>query len=193
MPVTTREKLLEKGMTLLLHHGYHDTGIQQILTETGIPKGSFYHHFESKEAFGLAVIDYYSARVFTKLDHCLAKKEKPPIECLHGFFQQCLDDYDQVRYRGGCLFGNLGQELADESAAFRERVEAHFEHFTQRIASVLEAALDRGELSPWLDPLEMAGVLVNSWQGALIRMKLQQNREPVDAFCRFYFDALRAA
>ena len=193
MPASTKEKLLEKGMTLFLHQGYHDTGIQQILAETSIPKGSFYHHFESKEAFGLAVMDHYSERVVTKLDHCLTKNEKPPIECLRGFFQQMLDYYGESGCRGGCLFGSLGQELADVNDRFRGRIESHFQQFTRRIADALQIALDRGELSPWLDPDEMANVLFCSWQGALIRMKLQQDREAGDAFCRFYFDALRAA
>ena len=179
-------------MALLIKQGYHDTGIQQILTETGVPKGSFYHHFDSKEAFGLAVVDHYSERVFTRLDQCLADKDKAPVECLHLFFLEVLEGYSET-CRGGCLFGNLGQELADLSENFRERIEMRFRQFTDRIAGALQVALDRGELSPWLDPEEMANVLFSSWQGALISMKLQRNREPVDAFCRFYFDALRAA
>ena len=192
MPISTKEKLLEKGIALLIRQGYHGTGIQQILAETGVPKGSFYHHFKSKEAFGLAVVDHYSERAFARLDQCLAHKDKPPVECLHLFFLEVLEGYGET-CRGGCLFGNLGQELADLSESFRERIELRFRQFTDRIAGALQVALDRGELSPWLDPEEMANVLFSSWQGALISMKLQRNREPVDAFCRFYFDALRAA
>src|SRR3970040_1344359 len=101
-------------MAMLLRHGYHDLGVAAVLEATGIPKGSFYHHFANKEDFGLQVIDLYMTHVHAGLDECLGDHSKPPIDRVRRFFENT-----QEKYRGdgylGCLLGGLGQALSGVS------------------------------------------------------------------------------
>jgi TetR/AcrR family transcriptional repressor of nem operon len=82
----TRQQLLERGMAMLLRHGYHHLGIAALLEATRIPKGSFYHHFESKEEFARRVIDLYLTHVHAGLDEWLGNRKLPPLKRVRGFF-----------------------------------------------------------------------------------------------------------
>src|SRR4030042_1682578 len=84
---STKQRLLDAGIAMLLEHGYHDLGIQALLEATRTPKGSFYHHFEDKEDFALQVIDQYMGNVHAGLDACLGDSSRPPLERVRRFFE----------------------------------------------------------------------------------------------------------
>ncbi|HVS10069.1 MAG TPA: TetR/AcrR family transcriptional regulator, partial [Planctomycetota bacterium] len=117
----TQQKLLETGMEMLLRQGYNDLGIAALLERTRIPKGSFYHHFSSKEDFALQVIDLYLKEVHRGLDQCLGDKGVPPLQRVRGFFEGTVEKYRGEGYLG-CLLGGLGQELSGVSETFRRKV-----------------------------------------------------------------------
>ena len=101
---TTKQRLLDAGMAMLLEHGYHDLGIQALLAATRTPKGSFYHHFVDKEDFALQVIDQYMANVHTALDTCLGDENRAPLERVRRFFETVQQNYRREGYMG-CLLG----------------------------------------------------------------------------------------
>src|SRR5574339_859028 len=100
MAPDTRQALLQQGMALLLKHGYHDLGVAALLEATGIPKGSFYHHFASKEDFALQVVDRYLADVHALLEQSLSDSDRAPLERVRSFFERLLALYASQGYLG---------------------------------------------------------------------------------------------
>ncbi len=186
MTVPTKQQLLERGMAMLLRHGYHDLGVAAVLEATGIPKGSFYHHFRSKEDFGLQVIDFYMKDVHAGLDQCLGDESLPPLRRVRRFFELTMKKYRGEGYLG-CLLGGLGQELSGVSEAFRRKVEWCFAEIARRVAGCLEEAVRRGDLPAGTDPRAMADLLVNCWEGAALRTRLRRDPAPLRAMLDFYF------
>ena len=182
---STKDRLIEVGQALLWKNGYNDTGIQEVLKRSGVPKGSFYHHFSSKEDFGLQVLDDFATKSRQTLDRHLESTDLPALARLEGFFRQQRNDFEARGCRDGCLIGNFGQELAETQEAFRARVQQHMEAMIQRITFCLKQAQDQGSC-PY-DPTDYAEVLFSAWHGSLLRMKVQQSIEPVDAFLRIHF------
>lgn len=186
MATETKQRLLEQGVTMLLRHGYHDLGITAVLEATQIPKGSFYHHFNSKEDFGLQAIDLYMAEVHAGLDYCLGDMTRSPLERVRYFFELSEEKYRTEGYLG-CLLGGLGQELSGVSEVFRHKVEACFAEIANRVAGCLEEAVENGELPDTTDTQEMAELLVNCWEGAALRTRLRRDPAPLRKMLDFYF------
>jgi TetR/AcrR family transcriptional regulator, transcriptional repressor for nem operon len=182
----TQQKLLETGMAMLLRHGYNDLGVAALLEQTRIPKGSFYHHFSSKEDFALQVIDLYLTEVHRGLDQCLGDRSVPPLARVRGFFEGTVQKYRGEGYLG-CLLGGLGQELSGVSETFRRKVEQCFNEIAGRIATTLQEAIDLGDLPKETDPQKMAELLVNCWEGAALRMRLRRDPAPLMEMLDFYF------
>lgn len=182
----TQQKLLETGMEMLLRQGYNDLGIAALLERTRIPKGSFYHHFSSKEDFALQVIDLYLKEVHRGLDQCLGDKGVPPLKRVRGFFEGTVQKYRGEGYLG-CLLGGLGQELSGVSETFRRKVEQCFNEIAGRIAVTLGEAVEIGDLPRGTDTQKMAELLVNCWEGAALRMRLRRDPAPLMEMLDFYF------
>lgn len=188
----SKKRLLEAGLDLLLRHGYNDLGIQALLTECGLPKGSFYHHFSSKEDFALQVVDAYMTEVHQGLDFCLNDSRRPPLDRVRGFFELTREKYGKDGYLG-CMLGGLGQELSGVSQVFREKIEWCFNEIAGRISGCLEEAVRQGDLPPTADPRQMADLLLDCWEGAALRTRLRGDPGPLDAILDFYFTAATAA
>jgi TetR/AcrR family transcriptional repressor of nem operon len=184
----TKQRMLESGLAMLLQHGYNDLGIQALLDATATPKGSFYHHFKDKEDFALQVIDEYMRQVHAGLDACLCDEEVPPLDRVRRFFETTEKVYRQQGYMG-CLLGGLGQELSGVSERFRRKIEECFNEIQRRLANCLEAARVRGEIPADSDTQRMASLLVDCWEGAALRSRLQGSAEPLGAMLDFYFGA----
>lgn len=192
MSDSTKERVLKAGLSMLLRHGYNDLGIQAVLKETGTPKGSFYHHFASKEDFALQVVERYMVEVHDGLDQTLGDHCLAPLDRVRKFFEATRDKYQEDGYLG-CMLGGLGQELSGVSPIFREKIEACLSAIASRIADCLEQAQARGDLPPDADPGHMANLVVNCWEGAALRSRLWRDPAPLNAMLDFYFSAVAAA
>src|SRR5512139_1547134 len=182
----TKQRLLDAGTSMLLEHGYHDLGIQALLSATVTPKGSFYHHFADKEDFALQVIDQYLQQVHAGLDACLGDAHLPPLERVRRFFEWTQERYREQGYRG-CLLGGLGQELSGVSETFRRRIEACLAEIASRLAGCLEEARTRGDIPAESDTTRLASLLVDCWEGAALRSRLRGDAEPFAQMLDFYF------
>jgi len=191
MSDSTRQRLLDAGLPMLLEHGYNDLGIQALLTATATARGSFYHHFRDKEDFALQVVDQYMAAVHAGLDACLGDDGRPPLERIRGFFQLIQDNYRAEGYMG-CLLGGLGQELSGVSEVFRYKIEECFSAIAGRLAACLEEARQRGEIPRESDTQQLAGLLVDCWEGAALRSRLRHDPAPLTAMLDFYVGAALA-
>ncbi|HEX7055388.1 MAG TPA: TetR family transcriptional regulator C-terminal domain-containing protein [Burkholderiales bacterium] len=186
-----RQQLLEKGVAMLLKHGYHDLGIAALLEETRTPKGSFYHYFKSKEDFGMQAIDLYMQQAHRALDACLGDESLPAVQRVRRFFELVEQSYRGEGYLG-CLLGGLGQELSGVSEAFRRKVEECFSQIERRLAACLDEAVKRGEIRPSTDTAQLAKLLINCWEGAALRSRLMRDGAPLREMLDFYFRAALA-
>jgi TetR/AcrR family transcriptional repressor of nem operon len=187
-PHSTKQRLLDVGLAMLLEHGYHGLGIQPLLDAARTPKGSFYHHFADKEDFALQVIDQYMIGVHDGLDECLADKDRPPLERVRRFFELTQQSYKKEGYLG-CLLGGLGQELSGANDLFRRKIEKCFTEIAERTAGCLEEARQRGDIPAESDTRRMASLLVDCWEGAALRSRLRGNASSLTAMLDFFFQS----
>src|ERR1700722_12663565 len=111
----TRLALLESGISIMLEKGYNNTGISEVLVAVGVPKGSFYHYFDSKEDFALAIISHTGKLYAHNMANIFGDKSLKPTERLKKYFSESRRDMLKKECRKGCLIGNLSQEMADQS------------------------------------------------------------------------------
>jgi TetR/AcrR family transcriptional regulator, transcriptional repressor for nem operon len=176
----TKRRLLDVGLATLLERGYNATGIQDLLVATSVPKGSFYHHFASKEDFALQVVDRYLADVHGLLEQSLSDSERAPLERVRSFFERLMALYASQGYLGS-LIGLLGQELAAVNTAFRRRMEGAYDGLARRLAEALDEARRRGDLPAEVDPIQSANLLLDCWEGAAARSRLLRSPVPLEA------------
>lgn len=189
---STKQRLINAGLRMLLEHGYNSLGIQAVLQETATPKGSFYHHFKDKEDFALQVIDAYMEEVHAGLDHCLCDHERPPLARVRLFFELTKQKYRADGFLG-CLMGGLGQELAGASEVFRRKIEWCLSSISERVATCLDEARRRGEIPAGCDVRQMADILVDCWEGAALRSRLRRDPASLDAMLDFYIHSVSLA
>lgn len=178
----TREALIRCGVEVLTEQGFMATGIDAILKRVGVPKGSFYHYFASKEAFGLAVLDSYAHYFARRLDRWLLDESLSPLERLAGFVQESKVNIARHAFRRGCLVGNMGQEVSVLPSGFREALENVFLDWQTRLSVCFDAAVAARELPAHTDCSELAAYFWIGWEGAVLRARLVQNAQPLDTF-----------
>lgn len=183
----TRGALLQAGIDLFLMGGYDFTGTNAILERADAPRGSFYHHFEDKRAFALAAAQHYYERHLPLLDLYLTDEALRPIERLRQYFLALIRHFGEGGWTGGCLLGMLGQELAGRDEEARAPLLAIFGRWRHRIADCLREAQLAGEIERDADCDELAGFLLDAWEGALISMKTSRSSAPLDRFIRVVF------
>ncbi len=191
MTHSTKQRLLNAGLAMLLEHGYNGMGVQALLKATRIPKGSFYHHFKDKEDFALQVIDQYMGGVHAGLDACLGDQGRLPLDRVRRFFEMTQQHYQTEGYMG-CLLGGLGQELSGVSDVFRSKIDECFSKIADRMAVCLDEARQRGDIPADSDVHHMASLLVDCWEGAALRSRLRRDPAPLSAMLDFYFRSAAA-
>jgi TetR/AcrR family transcriptional repressor of nem operon len=185
---TTREHLIDVGLGLMHRDGYNATGLADILRTADVPKGSFYHHFGSKEDFAAAVLERYGIRAREHTTAILNDTSTPPLKRLQRYFHELVKIYGQKGAIPGCMIGRFSLEIAAENAQLREQVTVSFDRWQHAIAMVIRQAVEQEELPAGTDPESVAGFLLNSWQGALLRSQADQSDAPLETFVRYMFD-----
>jgi TetR/AcrR family transcriptional repressor of nem operon len=186
----TRKAIIEAAAPLIYRQGFHRTGLKEILDAAGVPKGSFYFYFKSKEDFGLAVIDHYLENLLATRSQVLADGAAPPLTRLRAVFTGRRDQRESDGCEGGCPLGNLAQEMSDLSPRMREHLQGALGSIAKVFAELLAQARDRGELPADLDPGQTAGFILDAWEGALLRMKTEKSVAPLDRFIHFVFNKI---
>jgi TetR/AcrR family transcriptional repressor of nem operon len=187
----TRKRILRAGADLIYKKGYASTSLGDILAASGVPKGSFYHHYQSKEAFGLEAVDFHLGFLVSWLQEALSPDSRlGPIERLRRFFEEYREFLKRRKYADGCPVGNLAQESGALPEGFREKIRAAFLLMREPVEACLTEARRAGELQAGLDPAETADFILNAWEGALLRMKVEGDDGPLRAFERMVFERL---
>lgn len=163
--------------------GYNDTGIKEITDAAGIPKGSFYNYFKSKEQFAISALDYMGQQSLHRINSNLSDESKPPIDRITEFFTDMVEkNIRELNFKQGCFIGNLCQEMADVNTAIGEKIDYIFRNFTATLSQCLSEAQRNGDIRKDYDADKLAEFIFNSWEGALMRMKASRNAQPLTAF-----------
>ena len=186
----TKAEIIAKGTEMISLNGYNATGIDAVLKQVNVPKGSFYHYFGSKEDFGLAVIDRFAERYRQRLETFLDDVEVTPLNRIRNYLESGLARFAQNQCAKGCLIGNLGQELADQNERFRSRLDEIFQSWKVHFAACLREAQGVDELAPDLDVNIIAGFILSGWEGAILRAKVMKSPQPMRDFIETLFSTV---
>jgi TetR/AcrR family transcriptional repressor of nem operon len=185
----SREALIVVGLELIRSTGYTATGINQIVDTTAAR--SFYDHFTSKDQFVIEVIKFYVAGVQGRMERMLADPSLSPLNKLRRYFE------DMIATQGcgggpitGCLLGNLSLEVAGHNMEIRDLLRQSFDDWQKAIAMTIREAIDKGELRRTAKANDLAGVIVDSWEGAQVRAKAEQSDKAFNLFFDNAFNVL---
>lgn len=185
-----RESIIRHGATLIHSRGYNNTGLSDILKAAGVPKGSFYFYFKNKEEFGLAILDYYWEFIQGMNDANCSDKGVPPLERLAQFMDAYHDLFESQGFTCGCPIGNLMQEMSDLNEALRNKISEIFSRMGEFIMNILKEAQDNGDLNPAIDTCSTAQFILNSWEGAIMHMKVTKGSEPLKLCKQMIFEKI---
>lgn len=178
-PTEIPERLLAAGLALFMEQGYNATGIQQLTEHAGVPKGSFYNHFASKEAFAAAVVDRYAEWMQRSWERMMREAPAGALATIGHVFAQMLAYHDRASLPMGCLVGNFAAEIALSSDACRERMLAAQLAWRQRLAGLIARAQADGEMRADIPPEALSALTWSAWEGALLRMKVERSVRPL--------------
>ncbi|CAN5606621.1 TetR/AcrR family transcriptional regulator [soil metagenome] len=186
----TRRKLLDSGMREFHSVGFWGTGVDAIARRAKVPKGSFYNHYESKRSFTVEVVDYYFDRHLAKLREFLENDEMGGLDRLGAYFNERIEFFRGVDAKRGCLMGNLSLEIADQEEAVRQRLAVHFDTWSNMFAACIEEAQESGAMRNGADAKALGNFVLNSWEGAILRMKACGNVKPLEEARKMIFEVV---
>jgi TetR/AcrR family transcriptional repressor of nem operon len=191
----TREEIIRKGAELIHAQGFKATGLQQVLQTAGIPKGSFYFYFKSKEDFGLEIIDYFSKIINGIFMRYLSDKKIPPLKRLETLFKYFEAAFQKSGYALGCPIGNLSLELADTNERLRVHLGGVIETLIAQIELCLQEAKRDKSIPASLNTADTARFIFHGFEGAVLHMKVVKSIEPFRSFRSYltgYFKNIQA-
>ncbi|MET7544010.1 TetR/AcrR family transcriptional regulator [Streptomyces sp. NPDC005507] len=188
--INTRQRILDEAQKIISRRGYTAVGISEFLKQAQVPKGSFYHWFDSKDSFGVAVIENYFTGYLETIDQVIARPASGADrmfeywQIFHAMqsFENCL---------GKCLVVKLGAEVSDLSEAMRLALIEGTNHVIDRIALMIRAGIDDGTLVPVDEPNDTARTLYDSWIGASVMAKIARDPKPLNLAMKITHDQLR--
>ena len=178
----TRSRLLDKGGNLISTRGFNATGVQEITSVADVPKGSFYNYFESKEAFAVEVLTKYWDSVVATYGPILADHNMAPLARIARYFASLAEFHKRRRYAVGCLIGNMALEVTPSSEHVRIRWRQSIANGSASLTECLQEAQAQGELPAGKEPGQVAVALIDAFEGAVTRAKVERNRSPFDSF-----------
>jgi TetR/AcrR family transcriptional repressor of nem operon len=185
---SARGKIVEAGTELFHRTGFNGSAVEDITNAAGVPKGSFYNHFKTKEQLLLASMDRYAVEAgHTEI---LTDPQIPPMRRLKKYFDRLGADFAESNYERGCLYGNLAAEIADHKPGVREKLGAVFSAWVELIADVVRQGQRSGEIRATRDSRTLAGFILSAWQGTLLRVRATRDKELLKEFHRVVFGEL---
>ena len=176
-----KEQIVAASLTLLHSKGFNATSVQDITEAAGVPKGSFYNHFTSKDELGVEVLQRYTALV-GQIGALLSDSSLPPLERVRNYFAKLIESNVATEFNAGCMLGNFSTELSNQSPAIRQTARASFAVMSAGLEEVIAQAQRDGAIGNARPAAELANFAVDAWQGAVLRAKAQKDQVPLDRF-----------
>jgi TetR/AcrR family transcriptional repressor of nem operon len=190
---SNKNELIAAGLRVMFRKGYHAAGVRDVVAEAGVPQGSFTNHFRSKEAFAAEVLDHYFAQTRKLVGEALNDRTRRPRERLLRYLDIITERLAADDYFRGCLIGDFSIEVSQASEPLRERLAAMYREWLTPFERCIEEGQQAGEISPQFPASDLADSLLTSWEGAILRMKVERSPEPLDRFKRIAFATIFAS
>ncbi|WP_244443343.1 TetR/AcrR family transcriptional regulator [Bradyrhizobium sp. Ai1a-2] len=184
-----KELIIDAAVGTLHRKGFNATSVQDITDAAKVPKGSFYNHFESKEALAVEALERYWRVVLSHLQE-LNDESRPPLDRLKSYFERLSGVGRDCDYERGCMIGNMGAEMPDQSRLVRERLAVILAAWSRAIETCVKEAQLNGSLRRDLEPKAIAAFLLNSWEGAVMRSKVDRDDGAFRAFFQVVFTSI---
>ncbi|USD20908.1 TetR/AcrR family transcriptional regulator [Microbulbifer variabilis] len=187
----TKEALLEAGTAMLTSQGYHGTGIKQVLDAVGVPKGSFYNYFPSKEAFVASIIHRYGQQIDAELAQTIINLDQAPgLIQLWCCFHNRVQNKVKVGQSCACLLGAMSAEVAQASPLCREAIESVEHRWLENLQSILHLAQDQGDLRSDVPADNLATLCYSVWQGSILQYQVSGDPNDLLRQLRTFFSTL---
>lgn len=180
----TRSNILAAGQALIAQKGFCAVGLAEILKTAGVPKGSFYHYFGSKDDFGVSLLEAYFDAYHAEMDRAFARPGLTGAETLMLYFSNWQESQSANACQGRCLVVKLGAEVSDFSDPMRRALDAGTDGIVARLATVLHAGRQDGSLRLTEPEPLAAAALYQLWIGASVMAKIARRAEPFDVAMR---------
>lgn len=177
----TRQTILDTAERLMVQKGYSAVGLTEVLTAAGVPKGSFYHYFNSRDAFGEAMLQNYFADYLANMNRIIASPGVSPAGQLMTYWQQFYDKQTVDDCQGRCLVVKLAAEVSDLSEPMRLILRQGTAGILDRLERMLAAGVEDGSVSLQVTPAAAANTLYSAWVGASILAKINRSPEHLDS------------
>ena len=187
---SNREQLLDAGLRVMFRSGYAGAGVRDIVAEAKAPQGSFTNHFRSKEAFVQEVLDRYFADLKTVVSQALNDQSRTPRQRLKRYLDIISGRLQGAKWNRGCLIGDLSLEARLQSKLLRKRLEEIFREWRTPFAECIAEAQATGEIDSKFEPTDLAEFLLASWEGAILRMKVEGRPTALERFKNIVFETV---
>ncbi len=182
----TRNDLIRSGLELLTQNGFLTTGVDAIVKNANVPKGSFYYYFKSKEEYAQTVLNAYNSFFEHKLKKHLHESSCTPMVRLDNFINDACEGIKKYNFTRGCLVGNMMQESPGLPQSFIKLLQNILESWQALVAACLSDALSLGEISSNINETQLAAIFWSGWEGAVMRAKLYCSTQPVCDFWSYF-------
>jgi len=189
MASSVRDRIVNAALDRFHALGFNACSVQDIVDAAGVPKGSFYNYFKTKELLALEILDIYGQGSRREM---LSDKGVPSVKRLRAHFAFMASRYEGFGFGKGCLIGNLAAEMSENTPLLREALAQSLKGWTELVAATIRDGQADGSVLAALDAPEVARFLINSWEGAAVRMKIVNSRQPLDDFFSLAFPLLTA-
>jgi TetR/AcrR family transcriptional regulator, transcriptional repressor for nem operon len=184
---SNRDRILEAGLKVMVRKGYAGAAVRDIVAEAPAPQGSFTNHFRSKEEFAREVLDLYFDHTKRVVAEALEDRSVKPGERLRRYLDIITGRLASAEFGSGCLIGDLSLEAAPQSELMRTRLAEIFAEWRAPFAACIAEGQAAGEIAGTFAPEDLAEFLLSSWEGAILRMKVERNAQPLERFKRIVF------
>ncbi len=188
---SNKQALLDAGLRVMFRQGFNGSAVRDIVAAAGVPQGSFTNHFPSKEQFAREVLDQYFAHVQRLVRASLEDRSLTPRQRLERYLDLIVERLAADGFERGCLIGDLSLEVTQTSLPLRSQLQTIFGQWIEPFTSCIAEGQASGEFSPSIDPHEYAEFFLASWEGAILRMKVERSVAPLNRFRKFVFATIQ--
>lgn len=188
---SNKQALLDAGLRVMFRQGFNGSAVRDIVAEAGVPQGSFTNHFASKEQFAVEVLDEYFAHVRRMVQASLEDRSLSPRERLERYLDLIVERLAADGFERGCLIGDLSLEITQTSVPLRSQLQTIFGQWIEPFTACIAEGQASGEFNPASDPHELAEFFLASWEGAILRMKVERSVAPLNRFRQFVFASIQ--
>lgn len=189
-PVSKRDLLIHIGTAIFTQKGFSITSLDDIVAQAGVPKGSFYYYFGTKDEFAIEVIKNYGAYFSRKIQRHLEDKKKSPLRRMKSFTKEAIEGVDRFEFKRGCLIGNLGQEMASLEESFRVALFDVINDWRDQFTACIDESKNQGEIATKVSSTELARFFWSAWEGAVLCAKLEKSTRSLTCVTDLFFNHL---